>query len=118
MDNVRPYSTGGSWHICTLHDLDIIDKHRLILPVQKLTTIAGIVVEDENGMVSGDSWPISGNELYLDFHLNVQIKNKGKPSVRVCFAEGLATESLEVVSELAAFSRVVISVVKTLESAL
>jgi hypothetical protein len=34
VDTIRPYrEAGGNDAICALHDLDIVDKHRLILPI-------------------------------------------------------------------------------------
>jgi hypothetical protein len=116
ISEIKPFKS-AEWHIWALHELDIVDKHRLILPVVKSTTISGIVVEDEHGPVSGDSWPIiaSGDTFHFDFKPNIQIKNKGKPTVEVRFADGVPTESSAILTTLEEFSRLVARLVDLLE---
>jgi hypothetical protein len=53
VDLIRPYRHGGDDTLCALHDIDIDDKHMLIIPIVRATkvivehvTIGGIVMKN------------------------------------------------------------------------
>lgn len=48
--DIRPHS-GGDFAIRTVHELDIRDKHRLLILVVHYSSIGDIYVEDEEGKV-------------------------------------------------------------------
>ncbi|QEY31523.1 hypothetical protein EVJ50_03915 [Synechococcus sp. RSCCF101] len=39
LTTLKPYREGGSIHLCSIHDLDIKDKHKLLIPVGNYTVI-------------------------------------------------------------------------------
>jgi len=45
--NVKPHIVGGNCLVKMLHDLDVSDKHWLLIPMMRVATITDIVVEDE-----------------------------------------------------------------------
>src|ERR1700756_1655253 len=49
VNNVKPYVVGGNCLVKMLHDLDVSDKHWLLIPLMRVATITDIVVEDEQG---------------------------------------------------------------------
>jgi hypothetical protein len=86
---VKPYP-GGDDLLCALHYVDIMDKHKLLVPVFDCTGASGIRLEDEHGEVEASLMPKYGTNgiVYVDFFPNVQIKDKGRISVAVSFDNG------------------------------
>jgi hypothetical protein len=87
--DVKPYP-GGNDLLCALHDVDILDKHKLLVPVLDCTGAIGLRLEDERGEVEASVMPRYGTNgiIYVDFFPNVQIKDKGQVSVAVFFDKG------------------------------
>jgi hypothetical protein len=48
VDVVKPYK-GGNDALWALHDLNVLDKHRSLLPVMQVTSITGFCAEDDRG---------------------------------------------------------------------
>ena len=114
-DHAKPYK-GGMFDLWCLHELDIADKHRLLLPVVRNAWIIGIVVEDQDGIHKGNSMLAQGlNVLRFDFERHVKIHDKGKLSLEVCFADGLATESLEILDTLKRYRRLTVDLIERME---
>jgi hypothetical protein len=86
---IQPYQTGNDT-LWALHELDIMDKHKLILPTINYIGVEGLRVEDENGVVhEGSSYPKHGNgPYYIDFPPFYKIQNHGKLILSVIFNEG------------------------------
>jgi hypothetical protein len=42
LDDIRPYKKGGDSTLCALHELDIMDKHKLLVPVVSQATVSGL----------------------------------------------------------------------------
>ena len=100
-DIVQPYKGGDGHAIWSLHQLDIEDKHRLLIANTELNFIDGIRIEDDRGEeIVIPTWlvvrdkvaeqPIPGNR-------NVKVKNQGKATYRVIFGAGLALEGNEII---------------------
>lgn len=114
---VKPYR-GGNVYLWGLHEADIADKHKLVLPLMDYTGASGIRVEDEHGVVHDVSLiPRLGSMgvIYLDFFPNIKIKEKGHVSLSVFLHEGSLAGSA-IPFELQALSHLVLSVVQSLES--
>jgi len=47
-DEIKPYK-GGNGLLYGLHDLDIVDKHRLLIPIVSIVELRGASGEDERG---------------------------------------------------------------------
>lgn len=118
--NIKPYVVGGNCLAKMLHDLDVSDKHWLLTPLMRVAEIRDIVVEDETGHpVMGNTYPIRGDgPYYLDFRPEHKLKNKGKLTVDVVFDEIHIPllKGMSVMSDLDAFKKTSVYIVKTLES--
>jgi hypothetical protein len=89
MEVIQPYK-GGNDPLYGLHDLDIVDKHRLILPVLSFTTLSHVVVasRENTQAVSGDSLKVKpGERLSILFSGSdrFDLKDYGQPTLHVLF---------------------------------
>jgi hypothetical protein len=118
-DVIQPYRGGNGDALWCLHELDIRDKHQLLIPNMEFTDISGIRFKDDRGtehMV--DSWrvidlwiaevPITGTD-------KVEITDQGSRTFFVTFSHGLPFGGAEIVPtlcNLAEFVRYVLAEVK------
>jgi hypothetical protein len=120
VSNVKPYVIGGNCLVKMLHDLDVSDKHWLLIPLMRVATITDIVVEDEQGRITtGNTYPINGDgPYYLDFLPNYKVKNKGKLTVDVVFDEIdiPLLKGMSVMTDLDAFYKTAAYIIQTLNS--
>lgn len=111
---IKPYD-GGNFYLRPLHQMDIRDKHELLLPATNYGNVAGLKVQDQNGPVTGNSW---GQELpedfRIDFREDVEILDNGRITLGIVFQEG-PLQLMEVSDVLQEFSRTVLGVVELLE---
>ncbi len=49
INQIKPYKVGGNEFFFRLHELEISDKHWLLVPVTNYAAVAGIIVEDKKG---------------------------------------------------------------------
>ena len=105
---VQPYR-GGNALLWALHDADIADKHKLLIPLVDYMSVVDLSVEDEHGPVTGNTLPRRGSNgiFYVDFAPNIKIHSKGQIVLSVLFDEGTALEDMGIPDELHALSRVV-----------
>ena len=40
LEGLKPYRNGGNLKLCAIHDLDVLDKHRLLIPVGDYTSLS------------------------------------------------------------------------------
>jgi hypothetical protein len=118
--DIKPYTVGGNCLIKMLHDLDISDKHWLLIPVTRAVDARGIVVEDENGTLdTRDTNFVTGSGPYtVCLPLEYTIKDKGKLSIEVVFDDieiGLL-KGMPVMDDLKTFSKLSIHLVQVLDS--
>jgi hypothetical protein len=121
VNHVKCYK-GGDSDILALHDLDIDDKHFLLIPMVAVTGVIGIELENEDGLI--DSFDIgrtrfSGPGIQSTYRRNVgletKLKNHGEVRFKVTFGKGTPTENLEIVPTLERFSRKVWEIVRRLQ---
>jgi hypothetical protein len=119
VETIRPYkSNGGSHLLCALHDLDITDKHELLIPVFSIHKIDGIFAESDRGMKINN----------LTFHLlddwkgsmigapgELQIVNQGKPTVEIVFRKGQVFENKPVIPTLRQLTQLVAEIMSKFE---
>lgn len=91
LNTIKPYEA-GNLALWGLHQLNILDKHEVIVPVLKLVGFFGVRLEDENGQMVGATdyiadesctIPISGT-----YGKKIKLKNKGRASTNVIFDVG------------------------------
>jgi len=104
VDAVKSYK-GGDSDIWAVHQLDIHDKHHLLIPVLNVLSINGVELEHENGQVDcltlALKGPIPGR---IKTPIGSKLKNYGRATFEVKFRDGIPGEGLEVVPALRRFS--------------
>lgn len=102
VDVIKPYK-GGNDALWALHDLNDLDKHRLLLPVMQVTSITEFCAEDDRG----NKWEnttlvITRNRTVTLFGTvgKLKITNNGKTIPLVLFDKGLPLEGKPVVPSL------------------
>jgi hypothetical protein len=98
-----PYSGSANSAVWTLHNLDISDKHLLLLVLDPLGHITGIAIRDANGEVwGGSSMPATGiNGMYrIDFQVGLKVQCEGRLSVSVSLQQAGIFQPLPVVGLL------------------
>lgn len=114
---IQPYKGGGNSIVWTLHDLDISDKHLLLLSLDTFTTAEGISVRDADGRLhEGATMGTIGTQFFIDFYPGLRVENKGKLSIVIRFLETGIFKSAPAESLLSSFSNFTLYVVQLLES--
>ena|SRR5258708_18185802 len=118
--DIKPYTVGGNCLVKMLHDMDISDKHWLLVPVTRAVDVKGIVVEDEKGnLETRDTNLVTGDGPYsVCLPLECTIKDKGKLTVEVVFGEiDIALlQQMPVMEDLRTFSKLAVHIIERLES--
>jgi hypothetical protein len=117
MTEIKPYP-GGNFFLSGFHDADIMDKHKLLLPVVDCTSAEGISIQDENGAIHEVQLiPRYGSNgvIYIDFFPNIQIQEMGRISVSVIFHEGSPLVGSAIPEDLFAFSHFALKLIESLE---
>jgi hypothetical protein len=123
IDVIKPYRTGND-ALYSLHDLDIIDKHRLIIPTKAMTR-GFIVVEDDKG-TGHNGFPFTTSITHRGIISNVvigiknpnnfQIKNYSKDTFDIFFDEGLPVQSKPIIPTLHQFVEMVAGIIESIEA--
>jgi hypothetical protein len=119
MTQIQPYKGGHNSAVWTLHNLDISDKHLLLLGLDPVGHTAGITVRDASGELHhGSSMAAKGmNGRYvIDFYPGFKVEDKGKLSVAVTLQEAGIFEPVSVESLLSSFGNFTLYTVQLLEN--
>ncbi len=119
MSQIQPYKGGQNSVVWTLHNLDISDKHLLLLGLDPIGHVAGIVVRDQNGELSTSNSMVARgiNGLYaIDLVPGLNVENKGKLSVAVTLQEAGIYQSIPVDGLLSNFGNFTSHAVQLLEN--
>jgi hypothetical protein len=117
VSDTMPYA-GGNGSLCSLHELDIADKHTLLIPLMHITGVVGIVMENEKSgeVVKGNALAVTGpGPHFIPFEWEWRIKEKGKPSVDVLFGNGPDFYGLAVSDMLSIFSTLTFSLLQSMK---
>ncbi len=93
----------GNFLLWALNKLDIVDKHRLIVPVFAVTKLSGLSARDENNNVFQNMTVAvgpGGRMNLIRTRAKLYITNLGVPSIAVIFDSGHPFEGEPVVSKL------------------
>ena len=88
-DSVKPYKA-GNYCLWAVDDLNVRDKHQLIIPVTQLSAIADVCFEDDQGasfpfdywLLADESWRIRLKEFY---GRKLTVKDKGHATGNILF---------------------------------
>lgn len=119
MSQIQPYKGGHNSAAWTLHDIDISDKHILLLGLDPTGHISGITVRDANGELHrGSSMPARGidGRYIIDFEKGIKVENHGKLSVAVTLQEAGIFQPVTVDSLLSSFSNFTLHTIQLLEN--
>lgn len=47
LKNLKPYRDGGNRSLCLIHDLDVMDKHKLLIPTGNFTKITSAMIQQQ-----------------------------------------------------------------------
>ena len=119
VDSIKSYK-GGNDALWALHELNILDKHRLLLPVLRMKALRDVRIEDDRGQ------PVPVGTLYfsgdrISFiperigHRNIKVTNYGKPSLFVLFDKGLPLQGEAIIPSLRRLTEVVTGIIEDIE---
>jgi hypothetical protein len=115
VEELKSYK-GGDSDICAIHELDIDDKHHLLIPILTVVGIDGVELENEDGTIEHYTIRITRPNVYREqVAFGSKFKNHGKVRFQVTFREGTPTHDLEVVPTLLRFSRKTLQIVRILQ---
>ena len=115
VNNVKAYQ-GGDSDILALHDLDVDDKHILLIPMVSVTGIKGLELENEDGSLDCFDILLKEHEVYRKvIPLETKFKKHGEVQFHVTFAKGAGIQDAEIVATLKRISRKVLQIVRTIE---
>jgi hypothetical protein len=119
VDTVRPYK-GGNDALYSLHALDIVDKHHLVVPLILLVGLVGASAEDNrHNVIKGVSFGVGeGGKLNaIRTYGALNITDYGHPTFSVVFGKDHAFEGQPVLPTLHQLAQLVSGVVETIEKA-
>ena len=115
---IKPYR-GGNDFLYTLHDLDIMDKHRLIIPTMAMTKGIVTVESNEGFQAASASYScaitLSGEIYQTSIPDNLTIKNYRSRTVDIFFDQGLPVESKPIIPTLHEFVEMVLGILDSAE---
>jgi hypothetical protein len=119
LDVIKPYQ-GGNDRLWSLHNLDIRDKHEMLIPVLELMQFSDVRLEDEEtGVPVGPSLFIMDETSRIRVrdadYRRVKLKDKGHATATVLFDEGTSFWGEPVVVALHWVSEEVTRTVKAFE---
>lgn len=117
MSQVQPYKGGHNSVVWALHELDISDKHLLLLEVVPASVVKGLTFRDENGQIYDVArLPFQGGGKYgVRATPGIRIHDRGKLSVDIHLKEAGIFSSLPALNLLNSFSQFTVYVVEELE---
>jgi hypothetical protein len=119
INEIKPYK-GGNEPLYALHNLDIMDKHKLLIPIAAITRLLGVNTEDDRGnRFHGMNFVIrqGGKINAISGGTNFKITNYGQPSFDIFFDKGQIFEGKPVFPTLHQLSQLVSGIVQAIEKA-
>jgi hypothetical protein len=119
LDNIKPYNNGGNNTLCALHSLDVIDKHRLLIPTISIAALTHVNAKI-GPMILTDCTLVVGQGGVLNLASipgNIEIEGQGQPAYAILFDKGQVFEGQAVVPTLLQLKQLVSGVVQTIEKA-
>lgn len=115
---IQPYCEGKGSVIWTIHNLDISDKHLLLLELGPVADISGIIVQKPDGeIVRGFGGAVQSPGPYIiPFASNVRIIEKGKLTVHILLKEAGVFADLHVADLLSHLHKFTLYTLERLES--
>jgi len=95
--NLKPYrEDGGNQTLCAIHDLDIIDKHKLLIPTGNYTRITSEVIQREVPDFPGGLMNCGAGNCHRDMIWNMPPMNRQQRRARKFPKSGILEQELKV----------------------
>jgi len=118
LDEIQPYA-GGKFKVWELAKLDNIDKHKLLIPVTKVSTLLRLDVKDDLGNRVTDTFiPVEeGTVLKLPSGglRKIKVSHKGQAGIDICFGHETPFPGLPVLEVLPDLSKMTLQALEALE---
>jgi hypothetical protein len=119
VESVQPYTGGNGDFICSLNDLDIEDKHRLLIAKTEFKYVDGIIlINDQGKEIRIATWQVRNNLIAshpLNGVRNSKVKNHGKASFEVLFGDTLPFAGYTIVPAMRNLTKAVAGTVNEIE---
>lgn len=112
-DVIQPFAGGAGSDLLSLHDLDIADKHMVLLPTQRATTITNMT--DKNGNTINIHSTGFDQDVLL---INTDLSNNPnmQASITPCFGAGQPLEGQEIIPTLHRLHGRVVDTLRSLQA--
>lgn len=89
LNEIKPYP-GGNDALYALHDLDITDKHKLLVPILSINSVRGISAEDDRGnrLIDFTLTVPATDVSVISTAGNLKITDQGQAKVDIVFDKG------------------------------
>ena len=115
LNRIKTYE-GGDEDIVSLHQLDIDDKHHILIPTLIVTSIDGVELQHEDGSIETLNITLTRLNSYRKVvPLGTKIKNHGEARFQITFRKGDFLEGQEVIPTLLRLSVKVSQIVRILQ---
>ncbi len=119
VEGIQPYKRGAGDFIFSLNEIDIEDKHRILIAKMEYKYVSGIVLVDEQGKeFRVPIWQIVNDKVSrhcVRGGKNCKVKNQGQASFDVLFGDGLPFAGYAIVPALRNLTKAVAGTVKEIE---
>ncbi len=119
LNTIQPYK-GGNNALWSLHQIDLVDKHRILVPTVSVTSLFDVRAEDENhNTFRARSMTIGGDGVLRAFATDAKlhIQSYGQATFAVLFQQGQAFEGKPVIPTLRQLVQLVSGIIQTIEHA-
>lgn len=102
VDVVKPYKA-GDYTLWALHDLNIRDKHQLLVPIFDLMRFSDIRLEDDKEVFFADRQPYfmdDSSRFKIERRGRLTVKDKGHAAIAIVFNEGVPFQHDSVIQSL------------------
>lgn len=119
VDEIRPY-TAGNYPLWALNKLDVIDKHKLIIPALGLTTVTIPCLYDEvsRNRFENTTCHVRAGEAFRPLGYaagKLQLEGKVKASFAVTFPQGGVFENQPIIPTLMQLHQIVSETIESIE---
>jgi hypothetical protein len=120
VQDLSPYSEGGNSVLCAIHYLDIRDKHKLLVPLARVTAVVDAVLENEAGHTTkGATWGTISEALPITIPISaktkIKVKEYGCLAFEVILDQRSGVHTLSVSDTLHTFSEVTLKTIELME---
>lgn len=121
VDTIQPYGRGDGDLLWQLHQLNIVDKHQLLIAKTQIILVEGIrAIDDENVEFIIPNWLVVYPYIQgyvCKGHKNIRIANNGKSSCTIVFGGGMPMTGQTISVALCQMSIAVKSTIQIIETA-